>query len=248
MKVFLRIFSAFTLVALTSACGPSIEEVEKQVRTDLERDNKALNLRVNSLKLQKRDGVYEGSLLTTEKAGSFSYSVKVSKNEDRFESAALPTDKSVEHKLIALMNEKLAELERQVIKLDVTSKNRGNYYGHATVQKINHSNEYSRDPEYAETTCSFSGTLRSISNFSYKFSFSKRDVQQSVDNYMDRRLSDGRSVYGVETRISRVTADQYTGVFDTEGLSPYQYADEPIDAYLDDQDCSIVLKGDFSRF
>jgi hypothetical protein len=207
---------ALLVLAMTAACSPSIEEVQKQVRADLEKTYKSTNLKVASLALKKVDDGYEGSLQTTEKAGSFSYTVKVRYKDDRPETAILPTAETAERKLLPILNEQQRDNRLEIRALKITAVKDGKYFGDvengAIYPDAETRNSIFAGPKYATTFCEIEATPKSKDTFDHKFRFDEKSVRSSVDDYLSKYFIDSALVL-LDWDIRKISDRRYEGTY-----------------------------------
>ena len=203
---------ALLVLATTAACSPSIEEVQKQVRADLEKTYKSTDLKVASLALKKVDDDYEGSLQTNEKGGSFSYTVKVRYKDDRPETSILPTAKTAERKLLPILNEQQREFGRQIKALKINLITGSTYSGIVqTVPKIKTNYLTSRDQQTigTHTFCKFDATAKREGTFDYKFRFDDESVRLWYEDYLSSLFTDDPYLRLMSSGIRAISERQY---------------------------------------
>ena len=244
---------ALLALATTAACSPSIEEVQKQVRTDLEQTYKSTNLKVASLALKEVDNGYEGSLQTTEKGGSFSYTVKVRYKDDRLETSILPTAQTAERKLLPILNEQQRDSINppmdiygyEIRSLKIATVKDGKYLGvvenGAIYPDQETKNSIFAGPKYATTFCKIEATAKSKDTFDFKFQFDEKSVRSSVDDYLSKYFIDGALVL-LDTDIRKVSDYRYEGNYMFTGKfcgGECESFSQKFDIYLSEHSCSI---------
>ena len=248
---------ALLVLATTAACSPSIEEVQKQVRADLEKTYKSTNLKVASLALKEVDDGYEGSLQTNEKAGSFSYTVKVRYKDDRPETTILPTAKTAERKLLPILNEQQRDYINppmdiygyEIRSLRIAAVKDGKYFGDVENGAIYPDKEtkefsYFTGAKYATTFCKIEATAKSKDTFDYKFQFDEKSVQASVDDYLTYYFTDNAGLVLLDWDIRKISDYRYEGNYMITGKfcgTECESFSQKVDIYLSEHSCSISV-------
>ena len=223
---------ALLVLATTAACSPSIEEVQKQVRADLEKTYKSTNLKVASLALKKVDDDYEGSLQTNEKGGSFSYTVKVRYKDDRPETTILPTAETAERKLLPILNEQQRDIELEIRALKITAVKDGKYFGDVENGAVYPDKETKElglfaGAKFWTTVCKIEATAKSKDTFDYKFRFDDKNVRSSVANYLDYYFTDNAGLVLLDWDIRKISDRRYEGTYMFTGKFCGAYYDLP---------------------
>ena len=203
---------ALLVLATTAACSPSIEEVQKQVRADLEKTYKSTNLKVASLALQKVDDDYEGSLQTNEKGGSFSYTVKVRYKDDRPETTILPTAETAERKLLPILNEQQRDFGRQVKVLEINRIAGSTFSGIVQTVPKTKTNKIATHEQQTigtHTFCKFSATAKQAGTFDYKFRFDDESVRLWYEDYLSSGFTDNPYLRLMSSGIRAISEHQY---------------------------------------
>jgi hypothetical protein len=237
---------ALLVLATTAACSPSIEEVQKQVRADLEKTYKSTNLKVASLALKKVDDDYEGSLQTNEKGGSFSYTVKVRYKDDRPETTILPTAETAERKLLPILNEQQRDYGLEIRALKINAVKDGKYFGDVENGAIYPDKETKElglfaGAKYATKFCKIEATAKSKDAFDYKFRFDEKSVRSSVDDYLEYYFTENSALVLVDYDIKKISDRRYEVTFIYNGKFCGAYA--PGGAGYDLPECPPPVSG-----